>query len=311
MNVEVTIEATYPLSGTLTLPSEGNTRFPAVLILAGSGKADRDGNLKKMKMNLYKGLAEFLTAQGFATLRYDKRGTYRSKGNFLETGISDFINDAAACVKFLQTHPNIDQEKILILGHSEGALLAPAVVKQIPIVSGLILLAGAAEASKELMPRQNEMSYAELEQIKGFKGWLIKSLKVTEKARRKNEKVFTKVSDSTKDVMRVQGVQFPAKWLRETLEYNVCDYLQEVTCPILAITGEKDLQVPPEHAQKIAQIVKGEAEYHIIPHMNHMLRKYEGTHTMLGLIKEYKTQLNQPIDHELFATIGGWLEKYK
>lgn len=302
-------KTTYTTNGTLTIPNDVRTTYPAALIISGSGKGDRDGNIKKVKMNIYKDLAEFLTSKGFITLRYDKRGTHQSGGNFHETGLSDLIDDAVQCVKFLQNHPKVDREKILILGHSEGSLIAPAVHKKVP-VSGLILLAGAAEPSKDLTPRQSEKAYEEMNETKGLKGWLFRTLNVTEKARKQNEKIFQKVVDSDKAVMRVKGIKLNAKWLRETLSYNVCDYLEEVTCPVLAITGEKDLQVPPDHARLIAEKVQGEAEWHIISDMNHMLRTYKGDHTMLGLMKEYKTQLNQPIDSELFEKMDAWLEKY-
>lgn len=306
---EVVIQATYPLSGTLTIPIDSSPAFPAILIISGSGKGDRDGNLKKMKMNIYKDLADFLTLKGFVTLRYDKRGTSKSGGNFLETGLTDLIDDAVECIKFLQSHPKVDNNKIIILGHSEGALIAPAVFKKIS-VSGLILLAGAAEPSKELLPRQNELAYAELNRETGLKGWLIRTFKITEKARKQNSKIINKIIHSDKAVMRLKGVKLNAKWLREIYAYNVCEYLVEVTCPVLAITGEKDIQVPPEHAKLMAEMVKGEADWHIIPDMNHIFRKYEGQHTMLGLLKEYKTQVNQPMDKELLDMLDKWLQRY-
>jgi uncharacterized protein len=308
-NLEVTIPSVYPLAGTLTIPTDTNGPFPAVLIIAGSGKGDRDGNIKKLPMNLYKDLADFLTEKGFVTLRYDKRGTYKSEGSFLEAGLSDLIDDAVQCVNFLKNHSQVDKEKIIVLGHSEGALIAPAVHKK-SNVSGLILLAGAAEASKDLLPRQNEMAFKEMNEAKGLKGWLFRTLKVTEKARKQNEKIFQKVAETDQNILRVKGIKLNAKWLRETMEYNVLDYLEDVTCPVLAITGEKDLQVPPDHAKKIAESVKGEAEWHIIKDMNHMLRKYKGKHTVLGLIKEYKTQIGEPMDKELLEKIEDWLMKY-
>ncbi|MED3576052.1 alpha/beta hydrolase family protein [Cytobacillus praedii] len=306
---EVVIQATYPLSGTLTIPIDSNPAFPAILIISGSGKGDRNGNLKKMKINIYKDLADFLTLKGFVTLRYDKRGTSKSGGNFLETGLTDLIDDAVECIKYLRSHPKVDNNKIIILGHSEGALIAPAVFKKIS-VSGLILLAGAAEPSKELLPRQNELAYAELNRKTGIKGWLIRTFKITEKARKQNSKIINKIIHSDKEVMRLKGVKLNAKWLREIYAYNVCEYLAEVTCPVLAITGEKDIQVPPEHAKLMAEMVKGEAEWHTIPDMNHIFRKYEGQHTMLGLLKEYKTQINQPIDKELLDRLSTWLQGY-
>lgn len=308
-NLEVTIEGEFRLSGTLTIPEQSKAKYPAVLIIAGSGKGDRDGNNKELKTNMYKEQADFLTEKGFATLRYDKRGTYKSEGNFLEAGVQDLINDASACVRFLQNHGQVDKEKIFILGHSEGALIAPAVHRQTP-VSGLILLAGAARPNFQILPLQNERAYAELNQLPGLKGWLIRKLRITEKARRKNMKVITKILESDKNVMRIQGAKINAKWLRETVKYNVCDYLRETDCPVLAVTGEKDIQVPPEDVERVADFVRGEVEWKIIPDMNHILRPYEGEHTILNILKEYKTTADKPLAQELLMTIENWLNRY-
>ena len=308
-NHEVTIQGDYRLSGTLTIPEGAQTTYPAILIISGSGKGDRDGNIKQLKMNMYKDLAGFFTSKGLITLRYDKRGTYQSGGNFLETGFNDLINDAAECIKFLQSHPKVNKEKILILGHSEGALIAPAVHHKVP-VSGIILLAGGAESSKDLMKKQSEMAHAEMNSSKGFKGWIFRTFKVVEKAQKQNEKIFKKMEESDQAVMRVQGIKINAKWMRETRRYNVCGYLKEVTCPVLAVTGEKDIQVPPDHVKLMAEMVKGEAEWHIIADMNHILRKYKDRHTILGIMKEYKSLLDQPIDSDLLEILGTWVEKY-
>ncbi|WP_033543488.1 alpha/beta hydrolase family protein [Planococcus sp. CAU13] len=308
--IEVIIESKFAISGTMTIPEKEGTKLPAVLLMAGSGNADRDGNMKKMKMNLYKDLADFLTGQGFVTLRYDKRGINKSTGKFLEAGISDFIDDGAAALRFLKDHPNVDSEKVVILGHSEGALMAPAVHKE-ESAAGLILLSGGAEASKDLSALQNEAAFEEMNGAGGFKGWLYRTLKAVDKARKQNAKIFKKIEASDKDVMRIQGIRINAKWMRETLSFNTTDYLNEVDCPVLAVTGEKDVQVPPEHVKRIPELVKGEAEWHIIPGMNHILRNYEGEHTMLGLIKEYKAQMGQPIDPQLFKVMGGWLKRFK
>lgn len=171
----------------------------------------------------------------------------------------------------------------------------------------MILLAGAADESKALSNLQNEAVFAEMDAEAGFKGWLYRTLNVTGKAKKQNEKIFKKIGESNKDIMRIQGVRINAKWMRETLAFNTTDYLKEVECPVLATTGDKDVQVPPEHTERIAELVKGEAEWHIIPGMNHIFRKYEGEHTWLGLIKEYKAQLDQPIDQDLCDLMGdGW-----
>lgn len=307
---KVTIESEFPLSGTLTIPEEKQDHYPAVLIISGSGKGDRDGNLKNLKMNLYKDLAEYLTSKGYMTLRYDKRGTYKSGGNFNEAGLFDLIDDAVEGVRFLKRHPNTDPERILILGHSEGALIGPAVHDREP-VDGLILLAGAAGPSADLIPRQSEMAYSEMYEAAGLKGWIFRTFKVADRARKQNTQIFKKVSDSEKPVMRIKGIKVNAKWIRETLDYNVIDYLKRVECPVLAITGAKDVQVPPDHARLTADTVQGNSEWHIIPDMNHMLKDYEGEHTMLGLLKEYKSIADSPLSPKLTAIIGDWLAKQR
>lgn len=305
---EVTIPATFRLHGTLTVPEQVMQHYPAVLIIAGSGKGNRDGNVKKLPLNLYKDLAEYLTRNGFITLRYDKRGTYQSEGNFDVTGVYDLIDDAVAAVKFLQNEENVDRDNIFILGHSEGALLAPAVFQQVA-VAGLILLAGAARSSGELMQFQVNQLAQELKQTPGIKGMFFRIIKLSERIKRQNQKIIKKISNANKDVIRIKGMKLNAKWYRETLAYDVCEYLKAVTCPVLAISGTKDIQVPPEDVEKIAQLVQGEAEWHLLNDVNHILRKYEAEHSLLRVMKEYKALLDQPIDHELLAIIINWLNK--
>jgi len=305
---EIIVSSETPLAGTLTVPESENNIHPAVLLIAGSGKVDRNGNAKQLEMNVYKDLANFLTKQGLMTLRYDKRGVGKSGGDYMKAGLSDFITDAGSLLSFLKNHPKVDSDRVFILGHSEGALIAPAVHQKVP-ASGLILLAGAAEPSIDLLPRQNEQAFEELNRLQGLKGWFIRKFNITDKSRKTNEKIFNKVAASDQPVMRVKGIKLNAKWLRETLEYNVVDYLQTVTCPVLAVTGEKDVQVPPEHARKIAESVQGEAEWHIIPNMNHILRQYEGEHTMLGILKEYQSIIDEPLDADLLKIIKHWVRR--
>lgn len=306
---EVTINGKYPLSGTLTLPTSKEMNLPAVLIISGSGKGDRDGNIKNVKLNIYKELAEILTMNGFITLRYDKRGTYKSSGNYFETGLYDLIDDAVDAVHFLRTVQQVDHDKIFILGHSEGALLAP-VVSQKTNISGLILLAGAARPSREISQMQIDRVSEEMKNTKGIKGSVIRLLKVPEKLKKQNQKTLEKIKNSDRAVMLIKGMRMNAKWIRETLEYDIRKYLSEVTCPVLVVSGGKDVQVPPEDAHKIAEFVRGEVEWHVIEDMNHILRKYDGIHTMLRLIKEYKWMSHQPIHEELREIMISWIKKH-
>lgn len=305
----VTIESTMSLQGTLTIPAHDAATYPAILLIGGTGKGDRDGNVRGLKLNMYKDLADYFTSLGFATFRYDKRGTHKSEGDYYETGVTDLIDDGVACIRFLKEHPQIDPKRIVIVGHSEGALLAPAIYVR-ESVAGLILLAGAAEPSKTLLPKQMKMAVKELEAASGFRGWLYRSLKLPQRIQKQNEAQMEKIQQSSKSTLRIKGVKVNAKWIREQFQYNVVEYLERVECPVLAITGDKDIQVPPEQARDIAEYVAGEAEWHIIPNMNHILREVDKNHTMLGLMKEYKGLLDKEIQEELLDVMKEWLAKY-
>ncbi|MCI0767954.1 alpha/beta hydrolase [Bacillus sp. TL12] len=305
----VTMECAYTLQGTLTLPTYYSASYPAILIIGGTGKGNRDGNTSRLQLNLYKELADYFTSLGFAVLRYDKRGTHKSKGNYYKSGVTDFIDDAVLWIRFLKDHPQIDPKRVIIAGHSEGALLAPAVYAR-ESVGGLVLLAGAAEPSKLLLERQIDKVVNELENESGFLGWLSKMLKIPQRMKKQNEVITKKVQDSTEAVIWIKGTKVNAKWLREQLQYNVVTYLEQVSCPVLAITGDRDIQVPPEHAKLIASYVNGEAEWHIIPNMNHILRNYEHKHTMIRLMKEYKGLMDKCIEEELLHVMKGWLKKH-
>jgi esterase/lipase len=307
--VNVTIKGKFELAGTMVIPEDGERKYPAVLIIPGTGPGDRDGNSKLLRMNLYKELAHQISKWGIITLRYDKRGINKSKGSYLETGFWDLVEDAGACVNYLKSHPNVDPERIIVLGHSEGCLIAPALNARQP-VQGLILLAGMGAPTKEILPKQNEMLVQELEEMQGFKGLLIRLFKIPQRIRKQSEKALAKILQSTTPTIRIQGKKINAKWLREHYEYNVLDDLAQVTCPTLAITGSKDLQVDPQHAEIIANTVKGEAEWYILSNMTHILKKTEEPISMLTLIKTYNKLANAPIDQDLVEKIDNWLQKY-
>ncbi|WP_047150696.1 alpha/beta hydrolase family protein [Aneurinibacillus tyrosinisolvens] len=306
----VTVSGEFPLKGTITIPVNAEQRYPAVLIIPGTGKNDRDGNSSLLRMNLYKDLAEFVANLGFVTLRYDKRGAGESGGVYEETGFWDFVEDAQACMRYLRSHPNVNPERVVLFGHSEGSLIAPAVNSR-ENTNGLVLVSGAGEPSKAFLQRQSEMAMQELESLTGFKGFLIRTLKLTEKSRKTNEKIIKQILESSSPTVRVRGKKLNAKWYREQYAYNVLEELEKVTCPTLAITGAKDIQVVPEQARVIAETVQGESEYHIIPEVNHILRKQSGIPSILTLIKTYKKQVQEPIDDAFLEPIAQWLQKFK
>lgn len=307
MEQEVVIQSTFPLAGTLTIPTNDNNKYPIVIMIHGSGDLDRDENTKQLRINAFKELSDHLANQGFATLRYDKRGVGRSGGDFYETGFFDLIDDAVAAVHFAKEHPQIEHDNIILLGHSEGCIIAPAVNKQIE-VQGIIFLAGIAEPLAEIAAWQRQQIREELESKAGVGGWLLRTLKVANKIDKTNDKLMKKMLETDKPVIRYLGRKINAKWNREHAQYDVRDDLVEITCPVIAITGTKDIQVCPTDAEKICGLVQGDCEHYLITDMSHILRKTTAKPQMSTILKDYKKQVQNPIDSELKEKVTEWLK---
>lgn len=307
--IPVSFQSDVELHGTLAFP-EANAakKHPAVLLLHGSGPVDRDENAPFAKMNVFKRLSEALTENGYAVLRYDKRGVGESKGNFYEAGLFDLVSDAEAAFTFLQAHPDIDADRIFLIGHSEGCALA-VLLQLRQTARGLILLAGAAESLKTTILRQGEQASRDIQSMGGWKGAFFRLLKIPERIMKQQASLIARVERTTQAVIRMKGQKIPAKWLREHFQYNVVNDLSKITCPVLAITGSKDLQVLPEHARIFAENVSGVSEFHILENMNHILRYQNEEANMFTLKQTYKRSFKQPLDERLIELIVKWLNQ--
>lgn len=305
---EITINKQNPITGTLALP-ESEGKFPAILIIAGSGPLDRDGNTKngKITTNLYKELAHFYTGLGFATLRFDKVGTGQRGGEWVATGFSELVNDAKDAMIYLAAHPNVDDEKIIICGHSEGAIIATAVGETMN-PAGIMFLSGGVDNLIEATRKQRFLAYKELFEQPGIKGWLNRKLKVDEKSEKQTEKFMEKVRKSDKDVIKVQlFFKQPAKWFREHEAFNKREALKNITCPVFAIIGDKDVNADPVVLSELSQLVQGPNEYHVISNMEHGLRIQQEPKNILNLRKNMKEILTRPIHEEALEKMSDWL----
>ncbi len=305
---KVVVDSFFKLTGALTIPDGEAESYPAVLIVAGSGQVDRDGNVSgfKFKLNLCKDLAEFITGLGFIVLRYDKRGVGESGGSYLKTGMWDLVNDMEACIKFLKNHPRVDPGKIIILGHSEGCILGSAYCARNP-VAGLIMLGGAGENLEEALKRQRELLSNELMGTKGFKGALFRLLKVDRIIEKQAKGLMGKIRRSTEDVRRIQLVKMNVKWFREHLEYDIQEDLPRISCPVLALTGSKDFQADPEKLKNLPQLIGGETEAHIIENMTHPLKEADAVDTIMDVNGLYRRSAEKELHPKLKELLTSWL----
>jgi alpha-beta hydrolase superfamily lysophospholipase len=313
MEKEIKLSGENTIYGSIRIP-EGGGKYPAILIIAGSGPLDRDGNDRKGKYptNLYKELAHYMTDLGFVTFRYDKRGTGKSDGEWLATGLSDLVEDAKKSIEFLLSHPNVDTEKIIVCGHSEGTVIATKLTELFNL-AGVMLLSGGVDNVIEATKKQRLLSYKELQESPGFKGWLYRQLKIDVKGEKQFEKQMKKIIESEKDIVKIQlFFKYPAKWTREHNAYNTRESLKKVTCPVLAIQGDKDVLVDGEVLNELSSLVQGKSEFHIIPNMEHGLKVQTEPKSILNMQKIFKEILKRPIHEDALKTMTIWLkENYK
>lgn len=262
---EVTVEnpaAKVTLAGTLTLP-KGDGPFPVAVLVTGSGPQDRDETLFQHKPFLV--LADYLTRHGVAVLRYDDRGVGKSKGTFSTATTADFATDAHAAVKFLLARKEIDPKRVGLIGHSEGGLVGPMVAADHPMDVGfVVMLSGPGLPGSEILPAQ----MYDIMKASGEKDETIKlavemqkvlmtaAVRHTDAAEMKKalaaaaDTFVAGLSESQKKLLDLKdgkppaGVdQLAAPWMRYFLTHDPRPTLARVKCPVLALNGDKDLQV--------------------------------------------------------------------
>lgn len=308
---EMMIKGANPIYGTLTTPAE-NGNFSTILIIPGSGPLDRNGNDRtgKIQTNLYQDLAHFFSNLGFATFRYDKIGTGKRTGDLLKAGLTDLVADAKQAYTFLQTHPNVDQDKVIVCGHSEGTIIGTALAETVN-PAGLMLLAGGVDNLMEALRKQRQLAYKELLAQPGFQGWLNRKLKVDVKGEKQTQNLMKKMFQSDKDIIRLQlFFKQPAKYFREHNAFNTRTALKNVACPVFAIQGDKDPLVDNEVLKELAGLVQGSCEYHIIPNMEHSLKDQHEPKNILNYKKQFKTLLNRPFNEDALSKISTWLTSH-
>jgi len=148
--LHVRIDGVVPLAGTLALPDAPGP-VPAVAIASGSGPLDRDSNHRRARFDVARQLAHALARGGIASLRFDKRGVAGSPGDWRRAGLHDNAADLAAAVGTLAGRPEVDPVRLLVAGHSEGAILAATVAARDPRVTGAVLLSMSATPGDELL----------------------------------------------------------------------------------------------------------------------------------------------------------------
>jgi len=325
---EVTFEnktAGIVLAGTLTLPKkEGN--FPAVVLISGSGAQNRNEELLGHKPFLV--LADYLTKNGIAVLRFDDRGTAESKGDFKTATSQDFSTDVEAAVNYLNTRKEINQKKMGLMGHSEGGTIAPMVAAKHKDIAFIVLLAGTGISGDEILLLQQELigkvagtSKAILQKTKtinrGAYNIIIKSVD-QEKLKGDLFNYYKQAYKDNPDLVKPNGMteeklaslqveELTKPWMEYFIKYNPATALEKVKCPVLAIDGEKDLQVPAKiNLDAIKKALEKGGNKNIttkeLPNLNHLFQD-----CTTGSLDEYG-QIEQTFSPSALNVILSWIQ---
>ncbi len=248
------------LAGTLTLPASGS-QSPAVVMISGSGPQDRDESIAEHKP--FWVIADHLARNGIAVLRFDDRGVGKSEGDFASANSEDFATDVAAAIQFLRSRDDIDQAKIGLCGHSEGGLIAPMVAAKDKDLAFIILLAGPGVNGEKILLSQGQLilkvagaSDEELESEQAIQRILFDLAKRTPTLSKEDFVEATKLAiqphlgeedqSKSQQIAETAAAQLLSPWFQYFLTYEPAPTLQEVSCPVLALNGERDLQVDPK-----------------------------------------------------------------
>ena len=314
----------HTLAGTLTLPKKDGV-YPVVVLITGSGAQNRDEELLGHKPFLV--LSDHLTRQGIGVLRFDDRGTAKSTGNFKTATTPDLATDAEAGVAYLMTRPEVNKKKIGLIGHSEGGLIAPIIAAHNKDVAYIVLMAGTGIPGDELLAMQQELiaratgskedEIAKMKEENGKAFDLIRKELDTAKLRqkmtaylmddyKKNPPKEKPAGMSDEAFVNTVVQQLVSPWMLWFLRYDPRPTIALVKCPVLAINGSKDLQVPPkEDLGEIGKaLAKGGNKNVVIkelPDMNHLFQECK-----TGSPEEY-AKIEQTISPIALNTISDWI----
>jgi alpha/beta superfamily hydrolase len=314
------------LKGTFTRP-KNEDKFPVVVLISGSGPQDRNSNILGHKSFMV--IADALSSNGIAVLRFDDRGTAESEGDFSLATTFDFAEDVKSAIDYLRTRSDIDTSKMGLIGHSEGGVVAPLVASTRSDVSFVILMAGPGVTGAKVLLKQQELILSK----SGIPATDLKSLKtintraytiveeaedLKEQKEKLNEYYLKEYPNyptvlmggnmSKEQFANTQTNAISSPWMRAFLLLDPAEALQSTHCPVLAINGTIDLQVDAEQNLTSIEKVLNKANNPSVTikrfeGLNHLFQKSE-----TGLPNDYG-KIEQTISPDVLATMKDWIIK--
>lgn len=306
------------LAGTLDLPKDKDPA-PALVFISGSGAQDRDETAFGHKPFLV--LADYLVRRGIASLRFDDRGVGGSSGDHFQSTTKRNAEDVLSAIQYLKSRKEIDSRNMGLLGHSEGCVIATIAASKFPELRFIVALGAPGVSIEENLYLQNTLirkaegaSDVQIEQYGALQKKIFSEIKESKNDSLTTEKLralysfgwYQALSENQKQAIdaRIQDVLSP--YLKDILSYDPRPDLLNVKVPFLALTGEKDLQAPPDpNLRALEQALKEGGNTHVtilkIPGLNHMLQDCR-----TGAMAEYST-IEETLAPVVLETIHRWI----
>jgi len=309
-------KAGISLAGTYTLPADMGP-FPAVVLLTGSGPEDRNETYQGHQP--FAVLADYLTRHGIAVLRFDDRGVGQSGGTLKGTTSADYTTDAQAALAWLRTQPGIRKNQVGLIGHSQGGTAAIGAAGQPGGPDFLVLLAAPGLPGDELLVQQS-LALARLQTTDPAQ------LASTEKMQRTMTQIIQKTPDDTQAQgqlllyysaispqlaaqVKPQLPMLTSPDYRHLLADRPALTLARVRCPVLALGGSKDVQVPT--TRNLAATAAGlkaakncDVTVQELPGLNHLFQTAK-----TGAPNEYAT-IEETFAPAALQVIGDWITRH-
>jgi uncharacterized protein len=313
------------LAGTLTKPKDAKAS-PCVVLITGSGPQNRNESIFGHDPFLI--IADYLTRRGIAVLRCDDRGIGKSTGSFAKATTDDFASDARAAVAYLRSRSDIDRQRIGLIGHSEGGVIAPMVAAENGDIAFIVLLAGTGilgeqilYLQQELIARANGASEEDILTDRRFQEKLYAVLKTgadTATMHRQIRELYRAQLEASPDsvklqvekqsaaVMERQLQTLTSAWFMRFLTLDPKEYLRKVHCPVLALNGELDLQVPwkenlPAIEAALKEAGNTDVTTKMLPRLNHLFQT-----ATTGNIPEYAT-IEETVSPKALELMAEWI----
>ncbi len=288
----------FNLAATVTKAPTATGKLPAVVLIGGTGPADRDGTVAGIPV--LGQVARDLAKAGFLVVRYDKRGIGQSGGRAETAALVDYAEDARAVVTWLRkSRKDVDTKRIAVVGHSEGAWIAMQLAAAEKDIAALVMVAGASGTGGALVLEQQQH--------------LLDLMKVGDEEKKSKAELQARINAAATGQGPWDGIsndlraQADTPWFASYLAFDPAKLMKDVRQPLLIVNGERDTQVPPRHADELATLARARkrqvaTEVVRVPGVNHLL-----VPATTGEVSEYVSLATAEVSPDATGAIAKWL----